>query len=105
MTNKSCQTGKQGPVRRLPRVWLLVGGGLLLIAVAAIVSSRRGGSPLSVPIPQVTGAPRLAVDRTTADEGRVKFDVPVRTTFRLSNLGDRPLQILGEPQVELVVGC
>jgi hypothetical protein len=39
------------------------------------------------------------------DEGYVRFNVPVRTTFRLSNVGDQPLQILGQPQVELVEGC
>jgi len=33
------------------------------------------------------------------------FGVPVQTTFRLSHVGDQPLQILGVPEVELVAGC
>jgi hypothetical protein len=39
------------------------------------------------------------------DEGYRKFNTSVRTTFRLSNVGDQPLQILGQPQVQLVEGC
>ena len=33
------------------------------------------------------------------------FGTPVHETFRLSNAGNQPLQILGEPRVELVEGC
>jgi hypothetical protein len=51
------------------------------------------------------GAPRLGVDQTVIDEGYVKFNVPVRTVFELSNVGDQPLTILGEPTVQLVEGC
>jgi hypothetical protein len=54
--------------------------------------------------PEVEGAPKLAVDQTVVDEGYVKFNVPVRTTFRLSNVGDQPLKIEAAP-VELVEGC
>ncbi len=49
--------------------------------------------------------PRLAVDRTRIDFGKVPLDVPVRATFRLSNIGDRPLKLLNQPVVEVKQGC
>lgn len=55
--------------------------------------------------PEVVGAPRLAVDQEVIDEGYIKLDNTIRTTFRLRNVGDQPLHILGEPAVELVEGC
>jgi hypothetical protein len=55
--------------------------------------------------PEVSGSPRLAVDKTVVDEGYVPYNQMVRSTFRLSNVGDQPLQIQGEPQVQLVEGC
>jgi hypothetical protein len=39
------------------------------------------------------------------DEGYQKLDEAIRTSFTLRNEGDATLQILGEPQVELVEGC
>jgi hypothetical protein len=35
----------------------------------------------------------------------VPLDVPVKATFRLSNVGDRPLSILNQPVVEVKQGC
>jgi hypothetical protein len=80
-----------------------VGGALLI--VSSLVAWGVSSSTRPAATSQATGAPRLAVDRTSVDEGYVKFNVPVRTTFRLSNVGDQPLQILGDPKVELVEGC
>jgi hypothetical protein len=45
------------------------------------------------------------VDQTTIDEGDVKLGQTIRSAFRLQNAGDQPLQILGEPQVEVIEGC
>ena len=56
-------------------------------------------------IPVVTGAPRVVVDQELVDYGEVKFDTSIETVFRVRNVGDQPLKILGEPQVELVEGC
>lgn len=104
MAKKPRQTGKQRSPRSRPWLWPVAGGGLLVIAAALLWSQTVGHAP-GTSVPQVEGSPRLAMDRTTVDEGRVGFGVPVQTTFRLSNVGDQPLQILGEPEVELVVGC
>ncbi len=92
--------------RRVPWTWLAVGGVVAALAAAGLLlllASGPDGEPAADSV--ISGAPRLAVDRTTIDEGYIQFDVPVRTTFRLSNVGDAPLKISGQPQVKLVQGC
>ncbi len=97
MSKKSQPT----PTRQLPWLWLVSGAAVLLIA-AGLVLWRSSASPS----PQTGGSDaHLVVDKTTIDEGKVKLGTPIRTTFRLSNTGSQPLQILGEPQVELIEGC
>ena len=83
--------------------WLAGIGALLLIVGGVVVwtSSTRG----TAVTPQVVGAPKLVVDETVVDEGYLQYNVPVRTTYRLSNVGDQPLKIVGQPMVELVEGC
>ena len=106
MSRKVHSRGKHSasPPRRLPWLWLAIGGALLLIAGSLSLGwSSFGARPVTTPV--VTGTPRLAVDRTSVDEGYVKLDTPIRTTFRLRNIGDQPLQILAEPWVELIEGC
>ena len=46
-------------------------------------------------IPLVTGAPRVAVAQKVVNYGEVKFNIPIETGFRVQNIGDRPLKILG----------
>jgi len=93
----------QTPSRRVSWHWLAIIGVLLLIAGSAVIwTSSQNRSPVT---PQLTGAPKLVVDQTMADEGYLQYNVPVRTTFRLSNVGDQPLKIVGRPMVELVEGC
>jgi cytochrome c-type biogenesis protein CcmH/NrfG len=104
MSNKQRHKRKQSPQpRRFPWLWLAAGG-LLLIIVGGL-SIVRTSSNARVVAPEVTGTPRLAVDQTVIDEGYVKLNTMVRTAFRLRNIGDQPLHILGEPQVVLVEGC
>ena len=101
MSKKSERKGGSPAPRRFPWLWVAAGAAVVLIAGGVIMLSAQT-SPAS---PAVAGVPRLAVDRTTVDEGYVKFGTPVHETFHLSNVGNQPLQILGKPQVELVEGC
>ena len=82
----------------------LAGIGVLLLVVGGVVvwTSSRPGTAVT---PQAVGAPKLVVDQTVIDEGYMQYNVPVRTTYRLSNVGDQPLEIVGQPMVELVEGC
>jgi hypothetical protein len=105
--SKRIKRTKASPKRRFPWLWLaVVGAVLLVISGLGLVwmSSDAGEVTLDV-TPEVSGAPRLAVDRDVIDEGYIKLNNTVRTTFRLRNVGDEPLHILGEPAVELVEGC
>ena len=45
------------------------------------------------------------MDQEKLDFGDVPFEQLVVATFRLTNTGDAPLQILGEPVVAAVEGC
>ena len=95
---------RQSPTRQIPRVLVAVGGlAVIILVVVAIAQPWSGDQPQATP--QVVGSPRLTVDQTTIDAGYVKYDVPIRTAFRLSNVGDQPLKIVGTPQVRLVQGC
>jgi hypothetical protein len=78
-------------------LWLVVAGAVLLVAGGLAI--LWNGSQAT------TGSPRLTVDKTEVDEGYVKLETPVRSEFTLTNVGDGPLQIVGEPQVQLVEGC
>jgi hypothetical protein len=101
MSKRSGRKGSTPAARRRPWLWIAAGAAVVLIAGGVVMLSARPAPPA----PAVAGAPRLAVDRTTVDEGYVKFGTSVHETFRLSNAGNQPLQILGQPQVELVQGC
>ena len=106
MSRKKQKTikGAQSAAQRPWWLWVVLGGALLLVI---------GGVWLAWPSnnvdpnfePEVTGAPRLVVDQITIDEGDVQVNTQIRTAYRLQNVGDQPLKILGEPAVELVEGC
>ena len=101
MSKKTDRKAVSSAPRQLPWLWIAAGAAVVLIAGGVVMlSAQTSPAPSSV-----AGVPRLAVDRTTVDEGYVKFGTPVHETFHLSNAGNQPLQILGTPQVELVQGC
>ncbi|HIQ06054.1 MAG TPA: hypothetical protein EYH31_10295 [Anaerolineae bacterium] len=77
---------------------------VLLIGGGALFWSWPTGGEIDV-TPQVRGAPRVEVLEEVMDYGDVRVNTPIRTVFRVRNVGDQPLRILGEPQVELVQGC
>lgn len=102
MSKKKIYKQSLTPSRRIP--WLWIAGVMLLLLIGGAWGWSTFVDSTDF-IPQVTGAPRLAVDQTTIDEGDVKLGQTVRSAFRLQNVGDQPLAILGEPQVQVVEGC
>ena len=93
---------------RLQPVWLaIIGtallGGLVLLIVGLI--NRSGGNTDPNFKAEVSGAPRVAVAQDTVDHGNVKLGTTVESDYKIRNVGDKDLVILGEPQVEVVEGC
>ncbi len=99
----AARRGKQ-PTRRLPwPVWIGIGG--LLLVLAGIAFLARPGTQAAAVAPQVTGQARLAVDQDKIDFGTVPLNKTVQATFKLTNVGDKPLKILGNPTVQVLKGC
>lgn len=83
---------------------LLLGlGGLLLVGVAAFLIARAY-QPAPRISPQVSG-PRLQVDRQVIDFGEVRMGIPVKATFKLTNIGDEPVRFVRQPYIQVLEGC
>ena len=84
---------------------ILVGGGAILLLLAAIfIYNSNKPQKSEVPL-EVSGAPALKLDQERIDFGDVKVDTPVTATFELANVGDQPLRFSEVPKVEVVEGC
>ena len=89
--------------RRIPAVlWVAVAGLLLLVGGLAVLLRPPAQTAKA---PQFTGGPKLAVDQEQINFGTVPLGKPVKATFKLTNVGDQPLQIEGAPQIEVKQGC
>lgn len=99
------KNNKAGPPSSPNWLPIIAGGAVLLIVIGLAVWWSSATSAPATGSQQAGSSPRLVVDRTTIDDGYVKFETPIEATFKLSNTGQQPLQILGEPQVELIEGC
>jgi hypothetical protein len=112
MPQKTNQLPKKGTTQAAPSPlhrllpFFVIGAAVLLLGVG-IVLIRRANEPTSnSDIPTLaTDMPRLAVDQKLVDFGKVPLDIPVKATFKLTNVGDQPLQILNQPVVEVKQGC
>lgn len=78
---------------------LVLGGGTILL------TSQQSNGVAADFVPEYTGGPRLDVAELVHDHGDVKFSEPVESVFRLRNVGDQVLNILGEPPVSVLEGC
>lgn len=80
-------------------------GGLIVILVGLLALAAANQKPATPYTPQVAGEPRAELDQTELDYGDVKLNTTINSVFAVRNIGDQPLQILGEPVVELIQGC
>jgi hypothetical protein len=78
--------------------------GLVLVAAAAYLIGSSGGKAAPVEI-EVSGAPRLQVDREQVDLGDVRLGQTVEVAFEVANSGDQTLVFEEDPYVEVVEGC
>ncbi len=102
-TNKTGKASNVSGILNTPLI--LVGGGLLLIVLAAGYIFATSRSPKTGAAIEVSGAPALKVDTAQIDFGDVKVDTPVSASFEISNVGDQPLRFSKLPVVEVVEGC
>ena len=85
---------------------ILISGilGLAILIGAATWYLLPQRNPLSE-AGQSLGGPRLQVDKELIDFGAVRFEKMVEARFRLKNVGDQPLRLTIDPQVEAIEGC
>lgn len=86
----------------------LLRAGIVFLVLAAVVAGVALLSPSnqSSYVPEVTGAPRLAVSQEVVDFGDVPVSQPVRAVFHVRNVGDQTLRVLdNEPLLTVVEGC
>jgi hypothetical protein len=88
-----------------PWPFVVMAVGALLIIVVGFLAWNGSNSKRPSAKPQVTGGPKLSLDRDSIDFGKLPLDIPVKAEFKLKNVGDQPLAIKGAPRVELVKGC
>ncbi len=82
---------------------VLAAVGVLLLGLAAFALWRGAATPKATP--EVTGAPKLKVDKSDVDLGDVQLGQTVEVAFELTNAGDRQLRFTDVPYVEVVEGC
>ncbi len=103
MSKRTTQRAPSAPHKR--PAWLLpsivIG---VLVAIAAIVAALAGGNREAY-VAEIAGAPRADIDQTAIDHGLQPYGSPVESIFRIRNVGDQPLMIASNPQVETVEGC
>ncbi len=76
-------------------VYLVVGGGLLLI-LGLLLGTRASSD---------SGTPTLAVDQPRIDFGTVKLDTPLTFEIKVTNTGDGVLRFKEKPYIEVLEGC
>jgi hypothetical protein len=104
-TNPKRSGRGQGKSQKSNLPLILVGGGAVLLLLAALFVYNGSRPSKSGVQQQVSGAPALNVDKERIDFGDVKMDTPVTATFKISNTGDQPLRFSQAPKVEVVEGC
>ena len=87
---------KQKQRKQFPWLFIVLGGGLLLLA-AVLFANRSGGAS--------GGTPALSVDQKTIDYGYVKFGENRQFTLTVTNKGDGNLRFKEKPHVEVLEGC
>lgn len=73
--------------------------GLIVIGAAAVWWFSEASDPPG-------GTPRLVLDRTEVNLGRLPFEAPAKAVFTITNAGDGVLRLLNvPPPVNVLQGC
>lgn len=84
-------------------IWgIVILAGMVLAASLPLLGSIQS-SKVAI---EVTGAPKIKVDKEYLDYGDVKNGgTPIRTLIEVSNVGDQTLNFTEAPYIELLDGC
>jgi hypothetical protein len=96
MSKKNQKYRKQKQKKNFPWLFVVLGGGLLLLAVV-LFANRSGG--------EGSGTPSIAVDQQKIDYGDVKFGVNKTFAIQVTNTGDGTLRFEEDPYIEVLEGC
>lgn len=92
--------GRRGHSTRWPLLLALGGVGLILLALGVMKATTSPKTAI-----EVSGAPRLKVDKESVDLGNVRLGQWVSVSFELTNVGDQPLRFSEKPYIEVAAGC
>jgi hypothetical protein len=90
----------QAKRKKLPVLLLIGGASILLIAVFFFFQNKS--APYT---PGITGGPSLQVDQEVVDLGDMKFESLANVSFKITNVGDKPLHFTEDPYIEVKEGC
>jgi hypothetical protein len=96
MTKKNQKYRKQKQKKTFSWLFVVLGGGLLLLA-AVLFANRSGGDG--------SGTPSIAVDQQRIGYGDVKFGVNKSFAIKVTNTGDGTLRFKEDPYIEVLEGC
>lgn len=103
MSKRSTARSHQSTRRHNLWLPLVIVGSILVITVAALLFTQPEPSQPGVPV-EVSGSPRLSLDRKAIDFGDVPVNQMVRASFTLSNVGDESLRFSYSPIAQVVEG-
>jgi hypothetical protein len=97
MAKNNRRNKKQKQTEKFPWLLVVLGGGLLMLAV--VLFANRGGLDTG------GGTPKLSVDQNKIDYGYVKFGNNKQFNITVTNDGDGTLRFKEKPYVEVLEGC
>lgn len=96
MAKKNQKYRKQKQKKIFPWLFVLLGGGLLLLT-SVLFANRSSGDG--------SGTPNIGVDQQKIDYGDVKFGVNKTFAIKVMNTGDGTLRFKEKPYIEVLEGC
>ncbi len=90
--------------RRQPIGLIVIALGALLL-VGALAWNFWPRDKVSSSKAEITGAAALRSDKDKIDLGDVPLGKTVSASFKLTNVGDKPLHFTKEPYIQVVEGC
>src|SRR4051812_37457757 len=81
---------------------------VLIVFIVLFLLQNSSNTSSSIPSDfkvEVNGAPKISLKYDTVDHGDQHYNIPVESVFPIGNIGDKPLEIIGQPRVEVLEGC